>query len=31
MADERIGPLLRSSQMVKRVFVPNKLVNIVVR
>jgi len=31
MADERIGPLLRSGQMVKRVFVPNKLVNVVLR
>ncbi len=31
MADERIGPLLRGGQMVKRVVVPNKLVNIVLR
>jgi leucyl-tRNA synthetase len=31
MADERIGGLLRGAQMVKRVVVPNKLVNIVLR
>ena len=31
MADERLGPLLRGCQIVKIVFVPNKLVNIVVR
>jgi len=31
MTDERIGQLLRSGQMVKRVFVPNKLVNVVLR
>ena len=31
MADERIGGLLRAGQVVKRVVVPNKLVNIVLR
>jgi leucyl-tRNA synthetase len=31
MADERIGGLLRGAQMVKRVIVPNKLVNVVLR
>ena len=31
MADERIGGLLRGGQTVKRVVVPNKLVNIVLR
>ena len=31
VADERLGPLLRGCQILKIVFVPNKLVNIVVR
>jgi leucyl-tRNA synthetase len=31
MADERLGPLLRGGQVVKNVFVPNKLLNVVMR
>ena len=31
MADERLGQLLRGGQIVKRIVVPNKLVNIVLR